>query len=331
MKGVCCMAQTASANPRKSDGGETLRRHKKYSRELVRENLELVSIMLPTLVLIFIFLYIPMYGVVIAFQDYAPGRPFMAFDGSTRWVGLEHFIDFVDSKYFGRLMSNTLLLSLYNLVFGFWIPIVFALLLNEIRQVRLRKFFQTASYLPYFISMVVVAGLVISFLETNGLINNLIAALGGERQAWRTNKEAFPVIYTITNIWKSFGFNSILYLSAITAIDTSLYESAKLDGAGRLKQVWYVTLPSIMPTVAIMLIMAVGGMLNSNTDLILLLYTSATYETSDVLGTYIYRVGIQGGKFSETAAIGLFATLINFVLVFAANTISNKLTNTGLW
>ena len=309
------MAQTAGAKPRKNDGGEMLRRHRKYSKELIRENVELVSIMLPTLILIFIFLYIPMYGVVIAFQNYAPGRPFLSFDGSTRWVGLKHFIDFIDSKYFGRLVGNTLKLSLYNLIFGFWIPIVFALLLNEIRQVKLRKFFQTASYLPYFISMVVVAGLVISFLETNGLVNNIIAALGGERQAWRTNKEAFPVIYTITNIWKSFGFNSILYLSAITAIDTSLYESAKLDGAGRLKQVWYVTLPSILPTVAIMLIMAVGGMLNSNTDLILLLYTSATYETSDVLGTYIYRVGIQGGKFSQTAAIGLFATLINFAFL----------------
>lgn len=322
-----------NADPHSGKGGhdKAVQKNRRYSKELIHENIELLSIMLPTLILIFIFCYVPMYGVVIAFQNYAPGRPFISFDGSTRWVGLKHFVNFVKGKYFGRLMGNTLLLSLYNLVFGFWIPIVFALLLNEVRQVRLRKFFQTASYLPYFISMVVVAGLVISFLETNGIINNLIVTLGGERQAWRTNKSAFPVIYTITNIWKSFGFNSILYMSAITSIDTSLYESAKLDGAGRFKQMWYITLPSIMPTIAIMLIMAVGGMLSSNTDLILLLYTSATYETSDVLGTYIYRIGIQGGKFSQTAAIGLFATLINFALVFGANTISNKLTNTGLW
>lgn len=287
--------------------------------------------MIPTLILIFVLCYIPMYGVVIAFQNYGPGRPFLAFDGSTQWVGLKHFTSFINSKFFGRLMGNTLKLSLLNLAFGFWIPIVFALLLNEIRQVRLRKFFQTASYLPYFISMVVVAGLAISFLETNGLINNIVAALGGTRNAWRTDKQAFPFIYTFITIWKSFGFNSILYLSAITAIDTALYESARLDGAGRLQCVWHVTLPSILPTIAIMLILAVGGLLHSNTDLILLLYSSATYETSDVIGTYIYRIGIQGGKFSQTAAIGLFATIINFALVFGANRVSNRLTNTGLW
>lgn len=304
---------------------------RKINRDLLHENLELYSIMLPVLAMIFIFCYIPMYGIVIAFQKYVPGRPFLAFDGSTKWVGLKYFVDFINGKYFGRLMGNTIKLSLYNLVFGFPIPIIFALLLNEIHSVRWRKFFQTASYLPYFISMVVVAGLVVSFLETNGLVNNIIVALGGERSALRTNKNLFPWIYTITNIWKSFGFNSILYMSAITAIDTSLYESAKLDGATRLEQIWYITLPSIRPTIAIMLIMAVGGIMSSNTDLILLLYTSATYETADVIGTYIYRVGIQGGKFSQTAAIGLFATIINFILVFIANRLSNKISGTGLW
>ena len=287
--------------------------------------------MLPVLVLIFIFCYIPMYGIVIAFQKYAPGRPFLAFDGSVRWVGLQYFREFINSIYFGRLIGNTIKLSLLNLIFGFPMPIIFALLLNEVRQARLRKVLQTISYLPYFISMVVVAGLVVSFIQTNGLFNNIAAALGFERMAWRNSSSAFPVIYTITNVWKSFGFNSILYMSAITAIDTALYESAKLDGATRLQQVWYVTLPSILPTIAIMLIMAVGVLMNSNTDLILLLYTSATYETADVIGTYIYRVGIQGGKFSQTAAIGLFATVINFVLVFGANKVSNRLTGSGLW
>lgn len=306
-------------------------KHPRVSRDLLRENVELYSILLPTLALIFIFCYIPMYGIVISFQNYAPGRPFLALDGTTKWVGLKHFEDFVRGKYFGRLVGNTIKLSLYNILFGFWVPILFALMLNEIKIMRARKLFQTASYLPYFISMVVVAGLVISFVETNGLINQLIEALGGKRQAWRTNKQAFPVIYTITNIWKSFGFGSILYLSSITAIDTALFESARIDGAGRIKQIWYVTLPSILPTIAIMLIMAVGGILNANTDLILLLYTATTYETSDVIGTYIYRTGVQGGKFSQTAAIGLFATVINFALVFIANKVSNRLTNTGLW
>ena len=306
-------------------------RKKRYNRSLLRENIELYSIMLPVLVMIFIFCYIPMYGVVIAFQKYVPGRPFLSFDGMTRWVGLKHFTDFIGSPYFGRLLGNTIRLSLYNLVFGFPVPIIFALLLNEINNTRARKFFQTASYLPYFISMVIVAGLVVSFIQTNGLVNNLAVMLGGQRVAWRTRKDAFTFIYTITNIWKGFGFNSILYLSAITAIDTELFESARLDGASHLQQVWYITLPSIRPTIAIMLIMAVGGLLGSNTDLILLLYTSATYETADVIGTYVYRVGIQGGKFSQTAAIDLFATIVNFILVFGANRLSNKLSGTGLW
>ena len=303
----------------------------KVNRELLKENLELYSIMLPVLAMIFIFCYIPMYGIVIAFQKYTPGQPFLAFDGSVKWVGLKYFIDFIEGRYFGRLMGNTIKLSLLNLVFGFPLPIIFALLLNEVNNTRARKLFQTASYMPYFISMVIVAGLVVSFVQTNGLINNLSVMLGGERVSWRTNKEAFPVIYTITNVWKSFGFNSILYMSAISAVDTSLYESAKLDGASHLQQVWYITLPSILPTIAIMLIMAVGGIMNSNTDLILLLYTSATYETADVIGTYVYRVGVQGGKFSQTAAIGLFSTAVNFALVAITNTISNKLSGTGLW
>ena len=314
-----------------SINGPTSIKKRRINRDLLKENIELYSIMLPVLVLIFIFCYIHMYGIVIAFQKYAPGRPFLAFDGSVRWVGLQYFREFINSIYFGRLIGNTIKLSLLNLIFGFPMPIIFALLLNEVRQARLRKVLQTISYLPYFISMVVVAGLVVSFIQTNGLFNNIAAALGFERMAWRNSSSAFPVIYTITNVWKSFGFNSILYMSAITAIDTALYESAKLDGATRLQQVWYVTLPSILPTIAIMLIMAVGGLMNSNTDLILLLYTSATYETADVIGTYIYRVGIQGGKFSQTAAIGLFATVINFVLVFGANKVSNRLTGSGLW
>ena len=304
---------------------------RRINRDLLKENLELYSIMLPVLALIFIFCYIPMYGIVIAFQKYTPGRPFLSFDGSTRWVGLKHFTDFVTGPYFGRLLGNTIRLSLFYLVFGFPVPIIFALLLNEVNNTRARKFFQTASYLPYFISMVVVAGLVVSFVQTNGLVNNISVMLGGERVAWRTRKDAFTFIYTITNIWKSFGFNSILYMSAITAIDTSLYESARLDGASHLQQVWYITLPSIRPTIAIMLIMAVGGLMSSNTDLILLLYTSATYETADVIGTYVYRVGVQGGKFSQTAAIDLFATIINFALVFGANRLSNKISGTGLW
>jgi putative aldouronate transport system permease protein len=307
------------------------KRRFKYSKGNIRESLELYSLIFVVLILIFIFCYWPMYGILIAFQDYYPGSPILAFDGSIEWVGLKHFRNFFQGMYFTRLMKNTILLSIYKILFGFWVPIAFALLLNEIRLLRYKKFVQTASYLPHFISNVVVAGMVISFLQPDGLINNVIAMLGGKRVAYTMKPEAFPIIYVITSIWKSFGFDSILYLSAISAIDPYLYESSKLDGATRWQQVRYITIPSIMPTIAIMLIMDVGRLVSSNTDLILLLYNPATYKTADVIGTFVYRDGIQGGNFSFSTAIGLFASTINFGMVFIANKISNKLTNFGLW
>ena len=228
-------------------------------------------------------------------------------------------------------MGNTLWLSFLQLAWGFWVPIVFALLLNEVHSTGFKKFVQTASYMPYFISVVTMAGMLITFLTPNGLINRIIAWCGGRTQNWRMNKSAFPEIYVLTNIWKSFGFNSILYISVITSIDTSMYESARLDGANRFQQAIYITIPSSVPTFAIMLIMAVGGLLGANTDLILLLYVPSTYETADVLGTYIYREGILGGKFSYTTAIGLVQSIINFMLVFVANQVSDVMTGSGLF
>ena len=296
---------------------------------LLKDNLELYSLMLPAIFIIIMYCYIPMYGVIIAFQDYSPGADFWG--ENTKWVGFKHFVRFYESPFFARLMGNTLWLSFLNLAWGFWVPIVFALLLNEVQIVGFKKFVQTASYLPYFVSTVVMAGMLISFISPSGIINKAIEALGGTAQSWRSMPSAFPTIYTITNIWKSFGYNSILYMSVITSIDTSMYESARLDGANRLQQAIKITLPSIIPTIAIMLIMAVGGLLNANTDLILLLYVPSTYEVADVLGTYIYREGLQGGKTSYTTAIGLVQTVVNFALVFIANKISDKLTGAGLF
>lgn len=307
------------------------KRKPKYTREQIYENIELYLIMLPVLVLIFMMCYLPLYGLLIAFQDYTPGMPIFSLTENIRWVGFKHFVSFINGKYFVRLMTNTILLSLYNLIFGFWVPIVFALLLNEVRHMKFKKFVQTASYLPYFISAVVVAGMVLSFIDMGGIVNKIIVLFGGTATPLNTSPAVFPVIYTITNVWKSFGWNSILYLSTMSSIDPALYESARLDGANRFKQMWYVTLPSILPTIAIMLIMAVGGILGSNTDLILLLYNTATYPTADVIGTYIYRVGLEDGQFSYTAAVGIFSSVINFALVFGANFISNKLTNYGLF
>ena len=296
---------------------------------LLKDNAELYSLMLPAIILIFIFCYIPMYGYLIAFQDYKAGSSFWGPD--TEWVGLKHFERFYNSVFFSRLMGNTLWLSFLNLAWGFWVPIVFALLLNEVHVMGYKKFVQTASYLPYFISMVVMCGMLISFISPSGIINKLIVAFGGEAKSWRTIPSAFAEIYVLSNIWKTFGYNSILYMSVITSIDTSMYESARLDGANRLQQAIKITLPSIVPTIAIMLIMQVGSLLNANTEMILLLYVPATYEVADVIGTYIYREGLSGGQFSYTTAIGLIQAVINFALVFIANKVSDKLTGAGLF
>ncbi|MDR1029240.1 MAG: ABC transporter permease subunit [Treponema sp.] len=298
-------------------------------RERIKENVQIYSLILPVLILLFIFCYIPMYGVVIAFQDYIPGDPIIG--AGARWVGLKYFIRFVQGEYFFRLIRNTLVLSGLNLLFGFTLPILFALLLDQLRALNFRKFVQTASYLPYFISTVIVAGMVISFIDANGLITTLLSQFGLERMNYRLSKAAFPAIYTITNVWKSFGFGSILYFATITSIDPQLYESAKIDGANRFQQVLYITLPGIQRIIAINLIMAIGGILGTNSELILLLYHSATYEVADVIGTYVYRLGILGGEFSYTTAVGLFMSIIGFALTFTANKISNKLTDFGLW
>jgi len=294
------------------------------------EYIQIYSLLIPINILLFIFCYIPMYGIIIAFQDYMPGNPFLG--PGVKWVGLYHIIRFINSEYFVRIIRNTLVLNGYNLVFGFTLPILFALLLDQVHNGPYRRFVQTASYLPYFISSVVVAGMVISFIDSHGLITRFLTLFGGEISSnYRLFKNGFPALYTMTNVWKNFGFGSILYLSTITSIDQGLYESAKIDGANRLQQVLYITLPGIQRIIAINLILAVGNILNTNTELILLIYHPATYETADVVGTYVYRMGIENANYSYSAAVGLFMSLFAFALTFTANKISNKLTDYGLW
>ena len=300
------------------------------SHAVVRENIQLYLLMLPVFLLILVFAYGPMFGLVIAFQDYMPGSPFWG--EGVEWVGLYHFKRFIEGKYFARLIRNTLVLSGLNLLFGFTAPILFALLIDQIKRTKFKKFAQTVSYMPYFISTVVVAGMVISFIDEGGMITNFLsAAFGLPNKNWRIESAAFPAVYTITNVWKGFGFGSILYISSITSIDQSQYESAKIDGANRWQQCRYITLPGIKNIIAINLIMAVGGILGTNSDLILLLYSPATYDVADVIGTYTYRTGIISGEYSYTAAAGLFMSAIGFSLTFIANKISNKMTGYGLW
>ena len=313
----------------KDGGGGKKKNSPKYGKGVIKENLQIYALMLPSLILILIFCYYPLYGIIIAFQDYVPGSSF--FGADVTWVGLKWFQKFIESHYFLRLLKNTLVLSVLQLIFGFTAPILFALLIDQIQRLRFKKFVQTVSYMPYFISAVVVAGMVISFIDTDGIITNLLTVLGMERKNYNVDSGAFPLIYTITNVWKSFGFGSILYCSIISSIDPGLYEAAKMDGAHRGQQVWHITLPGLKSVIAIQLINAVGAILSSNTDLILLLYTPATYDVADVVGTYSYRLGILEGQYSYTTAVGLFASMIGFILTYTANKISNKLTGYGLW
>ena len=308
--------------------GVPARRRPKYRRDIIKENIEVWLMMLPVLALIFVFSYVPLWGVIIAFQNYQPGSPF--FDPAN-WVGLKHIRQFLNSPFFGRLITNTLRLSVLQILFAFWVPIIFALFLNEVTHMRFKKIVQTCSYMPYFVSSVVVAGMVISFLDVNGLINNLLALFGKQPYEYMTDPKAFPAIYTVTTIWKDFGFGSILYFSTLSSIDPSLYEAARIDGANHTQQIWHITLPGLKAVIAIKLIMSVGSILSSNTDMILLLYNTSTQKTADVIGTYVYRLGIQGGKFSYTTAVNLFMSLIAFLLTTAANKVSNKLTGSGLW
>ena len=297
----------------------------------VKENLVLYAILSPVLIYIIIFNYVPMYGLIIAFQDFLPGSKFLSLGSSVRWVGLKHFTDFISSIYFWRLIRNTLVLSGLMLSIGFMIPIIFALLLNEVRSLPFKKVVQTASYLPYFISQVVVASMVLTLVAQDGLVNRLFGFVGFAPFAYTTNPSVFPWVYVVSNIWKTFGWSSVIYMASIAGIDSALYEAAKIDGANRFRQMYHITLPAISGTIFILLIFAIGGLLNANSEFILLMYNPAIYDTSDVIGTYSYRVGIQGGQYSKTAAIGMFMQVINFTLLYLANAASRKIRGFSLW
>ena len=303
---------------------------KRISQSDLIENIKLYLLASPVLIHIFIFCYIPMYGVLIAFQDYHPGDKLCSLTQS-HWVGLKHFINFVTDPYFSRLIGNTVWLNILCLVFGFAAPIIFALLLNEITCSWYKKFVQTASYMPHFISSVIVVGMVFTFVNGEGIVNDFLALFGVQRSSLLVEPKAFPAIFVTTSVWKSFGWGSILYLSTISSIDPGLYESAKIDGANRLQRCWYVTLPHLSNLIIIQLIFSIGGLLGSNTELILLLYVPATYSTADVIGTYVYRDGLMGGRFSYGTAVGIFTSVINFTLLYITNKISSKVADYGIW
>lgn len=283
---------------------------------------------LPMVLYYIIFKYVPMYGSIIAFQDFRVAKGI----GGSDWAGLKHFIAFFDSVYFFRVLKNTLLISLYNLVFGFPVPILFAILLNEIRNRLFKSVVQTVSYLPHFISLVVICGLIISFTSRDGVINSLIAFFGGERSALLGDPANFRTIYVVSQIWQEMGWSSIIYLAALSGINPEIYEAAKVDGAGRFRQIWSITLPSLVPVITILLILRIGGMMEVGFEKIILLYNPNTYETADVISSFVYRKGLaEGAEYSFTTAVGLFQAVINFILLIGANTFSRRLSDNRLW
>ncbi|WP_313182641.1 ABC transporter permease [Lacrimispora sp.] len=284
-------------------------------------------IVLPVIIYLIIFSYKPMYGVIIAFQNY---KPFLGISGS-KWVGLDNFITFFRDIYFIRLLRNTLSISFLSILFGFPAPILLALLLNEIRSNRFKRTVQTISYMPYFISIVVVCGLLKTFCQTDGVFNDLIVAFGGERSNLLSVKENFYPIYILSGIWQSVGWDSIIYLAALTSIDQEQYEAAKVDGAGRLKQMIFITLPGLMPTITVLFILRMGGILNVGYEKILLMYQPLTYGVSDVISTYVYRKGIIEANYSFSTAVGLFNSAVNIFFLLITNQLSKKVNDTSIF
>ena len=274
-----------------------------------------------------IFKYIPMFGNVIAFRKYSGGPNIFG----QKWVGFRYFKQFLKDPSFWNAFRNTLTLSITYLIFRFPITLTFALLLNEIRNLKWKKFVQTVSYLPHFISMVIIAGMIKEVVSLTGPINTMIESLGGEKISFIQEASWFPPIYIISGIWQGLGWGTILYLAAMTGINMELYEAAKVDGANRFKQAIHVTIPGIMPTIVTLLILDIGGIMGSNFEKIILLYLPSTYETADVISTLVYRMGISGGNFSYATAVGLFEGVVGLILVVTANLVSRKVTEASLW
>ncbi len=293
-----------------------------------RREWQIYVLLAPTIIWFILFLYKPMYGLQIAFKDYSVFRGIT----DSPWVGFEHFYTLFENDQFIRAIKNTIMISGASLLFGFPVPIILALMFNEILNPKFKKTAQTIVYLPHFISAVIIAGIVITaFAPSTGVINLILNALGYDSVYFLTKPEWFRTIFVGTGIWQEAGFNSIVFLASIAGVNPSLYESAVVDGASRWQMMWKITLPCIMPTILIMLIIRIGNILEVGFEMIIMLYQPATYETADVISTFIYRQGLQAAQYDLAAAAGLFNAVIAFILVITANTISKKVSRTSLW
>ena len=300
-------------------------------RQIKRDRFLYALAALPLLYFV-IFRYLPMVGLIIAFQKYDPFLGIGAMFSMENWVGLQHFRNFFDSIFFWNIVRNTVVISFYKLLFGFPLPIILALLINEVRITLFQRTVQTISYLPHFFSMVVAAGIVRAMLTPQGgLLNQAIVAFGGEAQAFLTDPALFRSILVTMDVWQQAGWNSIIFLAAMATINPEMYEAAAMDGANRFQRMWYVTLPSISFAIVIILIFRIGGMLDAGFEQILLLYSPSVYSVSDIIDTYVYRAGLIGRQYSFGAAVGLFKSVLALILMYMANKVAQYLGQEGLW
>ncbi|MEG0766291.1 MAG: ABC transporter permease subunit [Clostridia bacterium] len=304
---------------------------KKHGGSLLLQNYRshpwLYFMILPVLAYYIIFHYIPMYGLIIAFENYKPTRGVL----HSEWVGFKWFAQFINGPFFGRLVRNTISINIKLLLVGFPMPILFALLLNEVRSVKFRKVVQTVTYMPHFVSTVVICGLMVIFCRTDGILTWALSHFGMPKTNILSIAKYFQPLYVGMNIWQELGWDSIIYFAALTAVDASLYEAATVDGAGRWRCMWHVTLPGILPTIVVLLILRIGHLLSLGWDRIYLLYSEIVYETADVISTYVYRTGLVQFQYSYASAVGIMNSVVNIVLLLGANALSRKINDTSLW
>lgn len=305
----------------KRDSGKTWK--------LMKRNWVLYAFLIPAVVYIAIFMYGPMYGLIIAFKDFVPAKGIMG----SNWVGMKWFKIFFETPRFWQILKNTLVLSLYSLIVGFPFPIILALVINDIRTSKMKKFCQTVTYMPYFISTVVLVGMLsVFFSPDSGFVNTLLAKLGGSGTTFFMGEEKyFRHMYVWSGIWQSMGWNSVIYIAALSGVDQQLHEAAMIDGANRFQRVLHVDLPTILPTIIILLIMNCGSILNVGYEKVYLMQNDLNSSASEIISTYVYKIGLQQQRYSYSTAIGLFNNIINFGLLVTVNKIAKKLSGTGLW
>lgn len=299
----------------------------KIIKKDLKRNWPLYLMVMPVLLFFFFFEYKPMYGALIAFQDYRPATGFGA-----DWVGLKHFIRFFESPMAPQLIRNTLIINVLELFFSFPVPIILSLILNEMKPSKFKTVSLIITYLPHFISMVIICGMISQFCMTDGLFNDIIDFFGGERTSLLQRKELYRTIYVGSGVWRGMGWGTIIYTAALSGIDSELYDAASVDGAGRWKQTLHITIPGITPTVITMVILRMGSLFGVGYEKTMLLYNNAVMDVADVISTYVYRKGLGGDQqWSFSTAVGLMNTTVNLILLITANKISRKVSETSLW